>query len=196
MPTNVQDLEVLRPALRRDRFLSGLVVLCMLLDGAIQLVPASIVSETMDRVGYGSSESLARALGAITVCCTLLCTVPPTSLVGAILLTGSLGGAIASHLRVGSPLLAEILFGLYLPLMVLAALWLRDAQLRSLPLISRPSPKKGAIKMVKAKEFTMLPQGGATSSIGRRYGSSSFLNKVMHVFINLFERSSPKVSAI
>ncbi|MBV9533692.1 MAG: DoxX family protein [Bradyrhizobium sp.] len=185
--------------MRRDRFLSGLVVLCMLLDGAIQLVPASIVSETMDRVGYGSSESLARALGAITVCCTLLCTVPPTSLVGAILLTGSLGGAIASHLRVGSPLLAEILFGLYLPLMVLAALWLRDAQLRSLPplpLISRPSPKKGAIKMVKAKEFTLLPQGGATSSIGRRYGSSSFLNKVMHVFINLFERSSPKVSAI
>ena len=57
---------------------------------------------------------------------------PRTSVLGAILLTGYLGGAIASHVRIESPLFTHTLFGLYLGLMLWGGLWLRDANLRSL----------------------------------------------------------------
>ena len=114
------------------RSLSGLVVLFLLFDGAVKLVPWPVVTETMDRIGYGSSETLARTLGAITVACTVLYAIPPTSIVGAILLTGYLGGAMASHLRIGSPLFTHTLFGFYLGLMLWGGLWLRDRNLRAL----------------------------------------------------------------
>jgi DoxX-like family len=136
MPTPVQgqlqDPKVSRAALWLGRVLSGLAILFLLFDGAIKLVPLGVVTEAMDRIGYGSSETLARSLGAITVVCTLLYAVPPTSFVGAILLTGYLGGAIASHVRIGSPLFTHVLFGFYLGLMVWGGLWLRDARLRQL----------------------------------------------------------------
>src|SRR5579872_5243266 len=121
-----------RPALWLGRVLSGMVILFMLFDGAIKLVPWPIVTETMDRMGYGSSESLARSLGAISLVCTVLYAIPPTSFVGAILLTGYLGGAMASHVRIGSPLFSHVLFGFYLGVMVWAGLWLRDGKLRAL----------------------------------------------------------------
>ena len=114
------------------RVLSGLVILFLLFDGAIKLVPWPIVTETMDRIGYGSSERLARGLGVITVACTVLYAIPPTSILGAILLTGYLGGAMASHLRIGSPLFSHTLFGFYLGLMLWGGLWLRDRSLRAL----------------------------------------------------------------
>ena len=79
------------------RILSGLVIVFLMFDGAIKLVPWSVVTETMDRMGYGSSETLARSLGLITIVCTVLYSIPPTSILGAILLTGYLGGAMASH---------------------------------------------------------------------------------------------------
>jgi hypothetical protein len=114
------------------RFISGLLVVFLLFDGAIKLVPWPVVTETMDRMGYGSSETLARSLGFITIACTVLYAIPPTSFVGAILLTGYLGGAIASHVRIGSPLFTHVLFGFYLGLMVWGGLWLRDRTLRDL----------------------------------------------------------------
>src|SRR4051812_32831321 len=114
------------------RILSGLVIVFLLFDGAIKLVPWPVVTETMDKIGYGSSENLARTLGAVTIACTVLYAVPPTSILGAILLTGYLGGAIASHVRIGSPLFSHILFGFYLGLMLWGGLWLRDRRLRSL----------------------------------------------------------------
>jgi hypothetical protein len=86
----------------------------------------------MDRIGYGSSENLARSLGVITIACTVLYAIPPTSILGAILLTGYLGGAMASHLRIGSPLFSHTLFGFYLGLMLWGGLWLRDRRLRKL----------------------------------------------------------------
>jgi hypothetical protein len=132
MPTIAETAPVSKPALWTGRVLSGLVILFMLFDGAIKLVPWPIVTETMEKIGYGSSESLARTLGIITVACTVLYAIPPTSIVGAILLTGYLGGAMASHLRIGSPLFSHTLFGLYLGLMVWGGLWLRDKSLRAL----------------------------------------------------------------
>jgi hypothetical protein len=132
MPAVVEEAPVSTSARWLGRILSGLVILFLLFDGAIKLVPWPVVTETMDRIGYGSSETLARTLGLITVACTVLYTVPPTSILGAILLTGYLGGAMASHLRIGSPLFTHTLFGFYLGLIVWGGLWLRDRKLRTL----------------------------------------------------------------
>src|SRR6202045_3850151 len=129
MPTIAEKAAVSRSALWLGRALSALVILFLLFDGAIKLVPLPVVTETMDRMGYGSSETFARALGAITVACTVLYAIPPTSILGAILLTGYLGGAIASHVRIGSPLFSHLLFGFYLGVMVWGGLWLRDRRL-------------------------------------------------------------------
>jgi hypothetical protein len=131
-PAVADKTPVSRPARWLGRVLSGLVIVFMLFDGAIKLVPWPIVTETMDRIGYGSSETLARSLGVIIAVCTVLYAIPPTSIVGAILLTGYLGGAMASHLRIGSPLFTHTLFGFYLGLMVWGGLWLRDRSLRAL----------------------------------------------------------------
>lgn len=86
----------------------------------------------MDQLGYPANVSLARGLGILTLVCTVLYAIPRTSVLGAILLTGLLGGAIATHLRVGSPLFTHLLFGVYLGLMVWGALYLRDDRLRAL----------------------------------------------------------------
>ena len=132
MPVVAETAPLSKSALWTGRVLSGLVIVFLLFDGAIKLVPWPIVTETMDRIGYGPSESLARTLGAITIACTVLYAVPPTSVLGAILLTGYLGGAMASHVRIDSPLFSHILFGFYLGLMLWGGLWLRDRRLRSL----------------------------------------------------------------
>jgi DoxX-like family len=111
------------------RILSGLVIVFLLFDGAIKLVPWPVVTETMDRIGYGSSETLARILGVITIVCTVLYAIPPTSIVGAILLTGYLGGATASMVRVTSP---WVPFPVFVGMLVWAGLYFRDPQLRTL----------------------------------------------------------------
>src|ERR1700676_5601025 len=131
-PTNAETAPVSRPARWLGRILSGVVIVFMLFDGAIKVVPWPIVTETMDRIGYGSSETLARSLGVISLVCTVLYAIPPTSILGAILLTGYLGGAMASHVRIDSPLFSHILFGFYLGVMVWGGLWLRDRKLRAL----------------------------------------------------------------
>jgi hypothetical protein len=137
MTVIVDTVPVSAPARWTGRILSSLVIVFLLFDGAIKLVPWPVVTETMDRMGYGSSETLARSLGAITIVCTALYSIPPTSILGAILLTGYLGGAMASHVRIGSPLFTHTLFGLYLGLMVWGGLWLRDRSLRGLIPFSR-----------------------------------------------------------
>ena len=68
----------------------------------------------------------------MTLLCTLLYVFPRTSILGAILLTGYLGGAMATHLRAGSPLFTHLLFGFYLGVIAWGGLWLRDPRLRSL----------------------------------------------------------------
>jgi DoxX-like family len=132
MPIHITTAPASKPALITGRLLSGLVIVFMLFDGAIKLVPWPVVTETMDKMGYGSSETLARSLGIISIVCTLLYSFPPTSFVGAILLTGYLGGAVASHVRIGSPLFTHVLFGVYLGITLWGGLWLRDRTLRAM----------------------------------------------------------------
>lgn len=86
------------------RVLSGLVVAFLAFDGAIKLVPLDVVTETLAVLGYPADVGLARLLGVLTLLCALLYAIPRTSVLGAILLTGYLGGAMATHLRADSPL--------------------------------------------------------------------------------------------
>ena len=92
MTAIAETIPASKPARWIGRTLSGLVIVFLMFDGAIKLVPWPVVTETMDRMGYGSSETLARSLGIITIVCTALYSIPPTSILGAILLTGYLGG--------------------------------------------------------------------------------------------------------
>lgn len=112
--------------------LSGLVILFLVFDGAIKLVPLDIVMQTMVPLGWPQSVGLARLLGVLTLAGTILYAIPRTSVLGAIILTGYLGGAIATHLRIGSPLFTHTLFGLYLGLFVWGGLYLRDPRVRAL----------------------------------------------------------------
>jgi O-antigen/teichoic acid export membrane protein len=112
--------------------LTGLVVAFLTFDGIIKLIPISAVTETMTALGYSGDPMLARGLGVLTLVCALLYAIPRTSIVGAILLTGLMGGAMATHLRVGSPIFSHLLFGLYLGLMVWGGLYLRCEALRRL----------------------------------------------------------------
>ena len=114
------------------RIMSGLVIAFLIFDGGIKLAPFAIVTETMQQLGYSGSQELARGLGVMTLVIALLYALPRTSLLGAILLTGLLGGAMATHLRVGSPLFSHLLFGLYLGLLAWGGLYLRDPRLRRL----------------------------------------------------------------
>ncbi|WP_398479399.1 DoxX family protein [Tardiphaga sp.] len=114
------------------RILSGVVILFLLMDGGIKLVPIKEVTETLQQLGYGGSVGQARLLGVITLACAVLYAFPRTSVLGAILLTGLLGGAMATHLRVDSPLCTHLLFGLYIGLMAWGGLYLRDPALRAL----------------------------------------------------------------
>jgi DoxX-like family len=121
-----------KSALWTGRIMSGLVILFLLFDGAIKLVPLEIVTETSAQLGLPTTVAMARTLGVLTIVSTLLYAIPRTSVLGAILLTGYLGGAIATHLRIDSPLFSHTLFGLYLGLLVWGGLYLREPRLRAL----------------------------------------------------------------
>ena len=108
------------------RALSGLVIVFLVLDSVIKLVPIQPVIDTLQVLGFAPTPTLARGLGVLLLACTLLYAIPRTAWLGAILLTGYLGGAIAIHLRADSPVFTHLLFGAYVGLMLWAGLLLRD----------------------------------------------------------------------
>jgi uncharacterized membrane protein YphA (DoxX/SURF4 family) len=119
-----------RTALWTGRVLSGIAVLFLVFDGAIKLVPIQPVIDSLRELGYPASDSFARFLGVMTLLCTALYAWPRTAPLGAVLLTGIMGGAIASHVRLGDPLFSHTLFGVYLGLLFWVGLWLRDERVR------------------------------------------------------------------
>jgi hypothetical protein len=121
-----------RGAMRAGWALSGLAILFFAMDGAIKLSGMPIVAETSAQLGWPSDAGTIYLLAALLLGSTLLYAVPRTSVLGAILLTGYLGGAVATHVRVGSPLFSHILFGVYLGIFVWGGLWFRDPRLRAL----------------------------------------------------------------
>lgn len=131
-------MPISRTSLWIGRVLSGLVILFLVMDGVIKLVPIKEVTETMQQLGYSGTVDQARLLGVLTLGCGLLYAIPRTSILGAILLTGLLGGAMATHLRVDSPLFTHLLFGFYIGLMAWGGLYLREPALRALIPIRQP----------------------------------------------------------
>jgi hypothetical protein len=121
-----------RAALRAGWALSGLAILFFLMDGGLKLAYLPVVAETSARLGWPGDRGTVYLLAALLLGSTLLYAFPRTAMLGAILLTGYLGGAVATHVRVGSPLFSHVLFGVYLGIFVWGGLWLRDARLRAL----------------------------------------------------------------
>jgi hypothetical protein len=119
-----------KAAERTGYVLSGVAVLFLLFDSVIKLTGAQVVSDSMIQLGY--PVSLATTIGVIELLCLFVYIIPRTSIVGAILLTGYLGGAIATHVRIGSPLASHTLFPIYVAVLVWGGLYLRESRVRAL----------------------------------------------------------------
>ncbi|WP_136622092.1 MULTISPECIES: DoxX family protein [Mesorhizobium] len=124
-------------ALWTGRALSGVIVLFMIFDGAIKLPPLDIVTQTMVPLGWPADPNVARMLGIIGLISTALYALPRTAVLGAILLTAYMGGAIATNVRVDNPLFSHTLFGVYLGIILWGGLYLRDPRVRALIPFSR-----------------------------------------------------------
>ena len=130
MESDNQTVSVSKKALWAGRIVSALPVLFLLMDGVMKLFKPAVVVDATLKVGY--AESTIVPLGIVLLACTILYVVPQTSVLGAILLTGYLGGAVATHTRVGDPLFSHVLFPTYLGALIWLGLYLRDARLRGL----------------------------------------------------------------
>jgi hypothetical protein len=111
------------------RIMSGLPALFLLMDGGMKLFKPPVVVEATVRLGY--PESVIVGIGLALLASTLLYLIPRTAILGAVLLTGYLGGAIATHVRVGAPLF-NIVFPLIFGALIWGGLWLRNRRLREL----------------------------------------------------------------
>jgi hypothetical protein len=118
-----------KAAIWSGRILSALAGLFLLFDGIMKLGKPSFVVEATTKLGY--TESVIVPLGIVLTACTILYLIPRTAVLGAILLTGYLGGAVATHVRVDDPLFSTcfpIIFGA----LVWGGLWLRQPAVRAL----------------------------------------------------------------
>ena len=111
------------------RILSGLAVLFFLMDGVMKLLKPAPVVEATVHLGYPESDIV--GIGVLLLSCTLLYIVPRTSVLGAILLTGYLGGAVASQIRINAGGFSEV-FPVIMAALMWTGLWLRDVRVRRL----------------------------------------------------------------
>ena len=129
MPSDMQPAPVSKGTFWTGWVMSALPALFLLMDGVMKLMKPHIVVKTTVELGY--PESVILALGIVSLACTVLYLIPRTSVLGAILLTGYLGGAVATHVRV-----EDSVFTILFPVILGALLWgglvLRDGQLRAL----------------------------------------------------------------
>jgi hypothetical protein len=109
--------------------LSGLAVLFLLSDAVFKVLQLPAAVEGTGQLGYPTSVIL--PLGIIQLVCLALYLIPRTSVLGAILWTGYLGGAVATHVRIGHPLFSHILFPTYVAALLWGGLWLRDPRVRA-----------------------------------------------------------------
>jgi hypothetical protein len=126
----VQMAPVSTARLWTGRIISGLPVLFLLMDGVMKLVKPEFVVKATVQLGY--SESIIFSLGIVLLICIILYVIPRTAVLGAILLTGYLGGAVATHARVGDPLFSHTLFPVYVAILLWGGLYWRENRLREL----------------------------------------------------------------
>ena len=112
------------------RIISGIAVFALLLDSMIKVLQTQPAIEGTMQLGYPASVVL--GLGLVQLFCVIAYVVPRTSLLGAVLLTGYLGGAVATHVRVGNPFLTHVLSPIYVAIFIWGGLYLRDARVRTL----------------------------------------------------------------
>ena len=127
------DLTITRSSRTRaliGHILSVLVVAFLALDGLAKVVRIGVMVDGMTKLGY--PDSAVRGIGIILVLCLTLYVIPRTAVLGAILLTGYLGGAVATHVRIGSGLLGFVLLPVYCGVIVWGALYLRDPRVRGI----------------------------------------------------------------
>jgi len=130
MPSDSGAVAVSKKGLWAGRILSGLVVLFLIPDAIIKFIKPAPVVDAFVHLGLPLSSSV--TLGILLLVCTVLYAIPRTSVLGAILLTAYLGGAVATHLRVGDPLFSHVLFPTYLGVLLWLGLYLREERLRAL----------------------------------------------------------------
>jgi hypothetical protein len=139
MQSAALPLPVSKKGLWAGHVLTALAVLFLLFDGVIHLMQIPPVVESAAQLGYPAGVFV--PLGIIELACVALYLFPRTSVLGAVLLTGYLGGAIAIHVRVASPLFSHTLFPVYVALLLWGGLYLRDERLRALfPLRATATP--------------------------------------------------------
>jgi len=126
---NQMTLAIHNRTLWAGRIISALPALFLLIDGIMKLVKPAVVVEATVQLGY--PESVIVGLGAVLIACTILYLIPRTAVLGAILLTGYLGGAVATHVRISGPIF-NIIFPVILGAMLWGGLYLRDQRVRSL----------------------------------------------------------------
>jgi hypothetical protein len=129
MQSNTQTAPISKKMLWTGRIISALPVLFLLMDGVMKLFKPRVVVEATIRLGY--PESVIVGLGIVLLACTILYLVPTTSVLGAILLTAYLGGAVATHVRAGEGLF-PVFFPIIVGVLIWGGLWLRDERLRTL----------------------------------------------------------------
>ena len=130
MYTATQARPLVGPMPRTGAVVTAVPVLFLLFDSVIKLVAIRPVVESFTALGWPVGLSL--SVGLIELACIALYLVPQTAVLGAILLTGYLGGAVATHVRIGSPLLTHQLFPVYVALLLWGGLVLREGRLRDL----------------------------------------------------------------
>ena len=129
MQSATQTAPLSKKRLWAGRITSALPALFLLIDGVVKLVKPAPVVEATVRLGY--PESVILGLGIVLIACTVVYLIPRTSVLGAILLTGYLGGAVATHVRVGDGLF-PIFFPVVLGVLIWLGLFLRDDRLHIL----------------------------------------------------------------
>jgi len=129
MPSDRQPVTVSKGMLWAGRIMTALAALFLLMDGVMKLMKPDFVVEKTVQLGY--PESVILGLGIVLLACTVLYLIPPTSVLGAILLTGYLGGAVATHVRVEDGLF-PVLFPAIMGALLWGGLFLRDGRLRDL----------------------------------------------------------------
>jgi len=130
MPTEAQSPGISKKSLWAGRTISTVIVVLLVLDGVMKFFKPKPVVDAFAHLGI--PIELDFAIGTLLLLCTLLYAVPATSVLGAILLTGYLGGAVMSHLRAGDPFFTHVLFPTYLGSFLWLGLFLRDPRLRAL----------------------------------------------------------------
>ena len=112
------------------RILSALGVLFLTFDAVSKLLKLPQAVDGTVQLGYPASVIV--PLGLVQLVCLALYLVPRTAILGAVLWTGYLGGAVATHVRVGNPMLTHVLFPVYIAVLLWGGLWLRDRRVRTL----------------------------------------------------------------